>query len=238
MEVQKPRETVKPKPSSSSSRGRGERLARSHRGLTCGNCRARKVNTQFALTLNFLSWGYLPSILKYPDSVCQTRCDGTQPSCKTCDVYHDECRYEKPPPMSQIVAMAKRLQEAEQTIEQLRSALKLQPEITSTGGPATEATVSDSGHQKPSIITLALPPPPFSVSSTLPVALPERRASSIVPSKSPAKESPSEELLSDLSLDENGRVRCHSTSTAPERGCPIMLTSKVDLLLRTDFRCS
>ena len=49
----------------------------------------------------------------------QTRCDGTQPGCKTCEVYQDECRYEKPPPMSQIIAMAKRLQDAEQTIAEL-----------------------------------------------------------------------------------------------------------------------
>ncbi|KAL4811953.1 hypothetical protein BDW67DRAFT_189131 [Aspergillus spinulosporus] len=54
------------------------------------------------------------------------RCDGTQPSCKTCEVYQDECRYEKQPPMSQIVAMAKRLQEAEQTILRLQQALEAQ----------------------------------------------------------------------------------------------------------------
>ncbi|CZR69962.1 related to pathway-specific regulatory protein [Phialocephala subalpina] len=60
---------------------------RQNRTLTCANCRTRK-----------------------------TRCDGSQPGCKTCEVYHDECRYEKPPPMSQIIAMAKRLQEAEEII--------------------------------------------------------------------------------------------------------------------------
>jgi hypothetical protein len=52
----------------------------------------------------------------------QTRCDGTQPGCKTCEVYNDECHYDKLPPMSQIVKMAKKLQEAEQLVAELRAA--------------------------------------------------------------------------------------------------------------------
>ncbi|KAJ6440154.1 fungal specific transcription factor domain-containing protein [Purpureocillium lavendulum] len=50
----------------------------------------------------------------------KVRCEGGQPTCKTCEVYHDECRYDKAPPVSQVVAMAKRLQDAERAIEQLR----------------------------------------------------------------------------------------------------------------------
>ncbi|KAL1847861.1 hypothetical protein VTK73DRAFT_10246 [Phialemonium thermophilum] len=46
---------------SSSPQPRAARGGRAQRGLTCANCRARK-----------------------------TRCDGTQPSCKTCEVYHDQ----------------------------------------------------------------------------------------------------------------------------------------------------
>jgi hypothetical protein len=51
----------------------------------------------------------------------QVRCDGSQPVCKMCELYNDDCRYDKPPPMSQLVAMAKRLQEAEQTVAELRA---------------------------------------------------------------------------------------------------------------------
>lgn len=51
----------------------------------------------------------------------QVKCGGGQPSCKTCEIYNDECRYDKAPPISQVVLMAKRLQEAEKVIENLRA---------------------------------------------------------------------------------------------------------------------
>ncbi|KAJ8613448.1 hypothetical protein MRB53_036933 [Persea americana] len=38
------------------------------------------------------------------------------PGCKTCEVYQDCCQYEKPPAMSQIIAMASRLQELEKEL--------------------------------------------------------------------------------------------------------------------------
>lgn len=56
----------------------------------------------------------------------KSRCDGTQPRCKTCDAHGDECQYEKMPAMSQVLAMATRLQEAEQTINHLKEALETQ----------------------------------------------------------------------------------------------------------------
>ncbi len=60
-----------------------------------------------------------------PDQIALTRlevrCEGGQPTCKTCEVYNDECRYDKSPPMSQVLAMAKRLREAQKTIEELRA---------------------------------------------------------------------------------------------------------------------
>lgn len=37
-----------------------------------------------------------------------------------CELHNDDCRYDKAPPMTQLVAMAKRLQEAEQAIAELR----------------------------------------------------------------------------------------------------------------------
>lgn len=64
------------------------------------------------------------------------RCEGSQPSCKTCEVYHVECRYDKPPPLSQVVAMAKRLQEAELAIERLQ-------EDASTAHPRAETSPSE-----------------------------------------------------------------------------------------------
>jgi hypothetical protein len=54
----------------------------------------------------------------------QTCCDGILPGCKTCEVYNVACSYDRTPPMSQVTGMAKRLQDAEQTIAQLRDALE------------------------------------------------------------------------------------------------------------------
>lgn len=54
-------------------------------------------------------------------SATKIRCEGGQPTCKTCEVYNAECRYDKAPPISQVMALVKRLEEAERTIEELRS---------------------------------------------------------------------------------------------------------------------
>ncbi|KAH7381367.1 fungal-specific transcription factor domain-containing protein [Phaeosphaeria sp. MPI-PUGE-AT-0046c] len=72
-----------------------ERRGRGHRGLTCSNCRTRK-----------------------------TRCDGSQPKCATCATHGDDCHYVKMPAMSQVLAMASKLQEAEETITRLQEALE------------------------------------------------------------------------------------------------------------------
>ncbi|KAI1267803.1 hypothetical protein F5Y18DRAFT_424101 [Xylariaceae sp. FL1019] len=76
----------------STQRGSRSSGKRRLRGLTCANCRARKV-----------------------------RCEGSQPTCKTCEAYHDECHYDKAPPVSQVLALAARLKEAEQVIADLRA---------------------------------------------------------------------------------------------------------------------
>ncbi|KAG4262832.1 hypothetical protein FPRO03_10195 [Fusarium proliferatum] len=59
--------------------------------LTCKNCRARKV-----------------------------RCDGGQPVCGICIAYNESCQYDRPPPMTQIRAMADRIAQLEQTIKDLQ----------------------------------------------------------------------------------------------------------------------
>ncbi|KAF4345145.1 pathway-specific regulatory [Fusarium beomiforme] len=60
--------------------------------LTCSNCRARKV-----------------------------RCDGGQPVCGICIAYNETCQYDRPPPMTQIRAMADKIAQLEQTIKDLQS---------------------------------------------------------------------------------------------------------------------
>ncbi|ENH71392.1 hypothetical protein FOC1_g10007622 [Fusarium oxysporum f. sp. cubense race 1] len=60
--------------------------------LTCKNCRARKV-----------------------------RCDGGQPVCGICIAYNETCQYDRPPPMTQIRAMADKIAQLEQTIKDLQN---------------------------------------------------------------------------------------------------------------------
>jgi hypothetical protein len=112
----------------------------------------------------------------------QTRCDGTQPSCKTCDVYQDECRYERPPPMSQVIGMAQRLQDAEDTIEELKKALDratMQPQISKS---PTSLTMDLTTQREPSLSI----------------------ADAASPSHSQVQVK--NESRSDLSLDERGKV--------------------------------
>jgi hypothetical protein len=49
------------------------------------------------------------------------RCEGGQPSCKTCEIYSDECHYDNPPPISEFLAMAKRFEKAEKELKEMRA---------------------------------------------------------------------------------------------------------------------
>lgn len=55
--------------------------------LTCARCRARKV-----------------------------KCDGSTPECRICLAYGQPCYYDKTPPMSQVVAMAQRIEHLERNL--------------------------------------------------------------------------------------------------------------------------
>ncbi|GAB7345960.1 hypothetical protein MBLNU457_4185t2 [Dothideomycetes sp. NU457] len=72
-------------------RASGARKKRPAFNLTCANCRRRKM-----------------------------RCDSGQPGCLICAAYGDTCTYDKTPPVSQVVAMAKRLHELEEVMNQLK----------------------------------------------------------------------------------------------------------------------
>ncbi|OGM50324.1 hypothetical protein ABOM_001034 [Aspergillus bombycis] len=160
-----------------------DRVNRSKRGLTCANCRVRK-----------------------------TRCDGTQPGCKTCEVYGVECRYEKAPPMSQILAMAKRLQETEQTIAELRVALH----------EAREANLAQ--HTFP--IERHIPNSP-SVDTSFDNAS-HAEASSTTQVASESDTAPESVLLSDLSLDENGKLCYYGPTSAVHAPPPAESTNVND----------
>jgi hypothetical protein len=168
--------------STSISKARNEKQARqSRRSLTCTNCRSRKVETL----------SYPGCFLSHEANSSKTKCDGSQPSCKTCEVYQDDCRYERPPPMSQIIAMSERLQEYEHIIEDLRKRI-------SSPANSRSSPLSD-GEQ------LEIPSAPER--DTHSDYNKDSRARAELEPSTVAVEPTSRALVSDLSVDEHGKVR-------------------------------
>ena len=210
------RSKEKDKDKAKDNKGQG-RVAR--RSLTCTNCRSRKV---CPLMLH-------PRVVV--SSHQQTRCDGTQPACLTCNVYNDQCTYDRMPPMSQVLAMAKQLQDAQDMIRQLQG---LQKEgVAGSGGErvqldARDHQVSGAGSNGESAgvsydtdvgaanavfpaihSSTAEPPMPLSAMTFDPLPLlgqgtsPSRLPFAATSTRSIEMESPA-----DLSIDEHGKV-CH-----------------------------
>ncbi|KAF5693641.1 regulatory protein [Fusarium denticulatum] len=90
--------------------------------LTCNNCRTRKV-----------------------------RCDGGQPVCGICIAYNEACQYDRPPPMTQIRAMADKIAQLEQTIKDLQN-----KDVANTAPCQTSATVLAESALVPTLVK-ALP---------------------------------------------------------------------------------
>ncbi|KAH6954605.1 fungal-specific transcription factor domain-containing protein [Fusarium avenaceum] len=167
------------------------RLSRKYRGLTCANCRAKKV-----------------------------RCEGSQPTCKTCEIYHVECRYDKPPPLSQVVAMAKKLQEAEETIQ------RLQGGESSTQRPEANVPGADTTVQPPTSFTnedlstrMHLPPGPSMERNVFEVS-PTNHQTHSNDSQDPHRPEPvntdatQDALAIDLSVDEHGKICYYGPTSA------------------------
>ncbi|KAH8812417.1 fungal-specific transcription factor domain-containing protein [Xylogone sp. PMI_703] len=158
---------------------RKQRRGKPNRGFTCSNCRSRK-----------------------------TRCDGTQPSCKTCEVYNDQCRYDKPPPMSQINMMAKKLQDAERIIANLQAAIQ----------SGTRSIDHSPDHSRADTQLEASSPRPCESPQ-----LPQGESETLIPTpnsspsyarvKSP-ETGTSGSLISDISLDENGKLCYYGPTSA------------------------
>lgn len=99
--------------------------------------------------------------------------------------------------MSQIVGMAKRLQEAENTIAELKKALE-----EKTQSQSDKSTTPGSEYQSKAVLNN----PDASGGRFLDVDDDRRGAN--FRRRRLSKESSSEVLLNDLSLDETGKVRC------------------------------
>ncbi len=129
--------------------------------------------------------------------------------------------------MSQIIAMAKRLQDAELMVADLRRALEGKGTSSSNGRTAVPLSVS--------------PDSSLDVKVVPEMAGPQRRRASQAIVRSPSREPTSEEMLSDLSLDSNGRVSVPVSSTCiTGLGQSLVvpcLTYTPALLLRADLSC-
>ena len=159
----------------------------------------------------------------------QIRCEGSQPRCRTCEAFGDECRYENVPPMSRILDMARRLQEAEQQIKELRSQPGAKSRSTqspsvcscvvgSSIGPPPTAGPSSATHYASSPTDLAASA--ASTESAIRFAdwanpVPSQGAgTSMHPDAYDSPEASIKELPTDLSLDENGRICYYGPTSA------------------------
>ncbi|KAK9416533.1 putative Zn(2)-C6 fungal-type domain-containing protein [Seiridium unicorne] len=132
-------------------------------------------------------------------ATCRVRCEGTHPVCKTCQAYGNECRWEKVPPMSQVLAMAKRLEEAEETIERLRRSTETRtPAVINRGCVQYNANEARSIQPQPSDTSAPLPwseeDPPLDTTQ--------------------AGGSAPEIVLPDLSLDQDGKICFYGPTSA------------------------
>jgi hypothetical protein len=146
------------------------------------------------------------------------RCGGGLPSCKTCELYNDECRYDKVPPLSRVMALAQRLQEAEETIANLRA----QSSNSSCEDPGSEPSPSPRVANTESDDQVAIR---FSNSSvTTSVLEPHVASATEIPAfqttplsiKEPMTfpRTPKGPLPSDLSMDENGDIQYYGPTSA------------------------
>ncbi|ORX95656.1 fungal-specific transcription factor domain-domain-containing protein, partial [Clohesyomyces aquaticus] len=138
----------------------------------------------------------------------QVRCDGAQPACKMCELYNDDCRYDKPPPMTQLVAMAKRLQEAEQTIAALQSG-------ADSGGDTNNMLAHEDSWASPTRLSSHNQPTSSNMHPSLSVSV---NASSLPPQDESWNEgSISSARLSHspgLTVDEQGNARYYGPTSA------------------------
>lgn len=109
---------------------------------------------------------------------CRTkkiRCDGGQPACGICNAYNEDCIYDKPPPMTQVLAMAERIKELEQTLKDLREGSSNQRDSAgrTTYTAVNAATTSAQIHEpepetvNPSAAVAATIPPPANTDKDL-----------------------------------------------------------------------
>ena len=152
----------------------------------------------------------------------EVRCEGGQPSCKTCEVYHDKCRYEKAPSIAQAIEMARRLQETEDALAELRAQgfsspmeVRNSPSLTLPQPPPARSTTSEEpriSRGGPSAEAAKGAAQVMATSSAPPVVHADSVPTDV--SASTCGRNPPETMPADLSLDENGEIRYYGPTSA------------------------
>lgn len=174
----------------------------------------------------------------------QVRCEGSQPTCKTCEVYHDDCRYDKAPPMSQVLAMAKRLQDAERTINELRRESTPTSQAAEISLPVDSSPVRSPVERSPPAagpnLAEDVPESNVEVHPRNPVtsSVQNFRENNTVLSSEPVQThltisiQPEDQVTTDLSVDEHGKICYYGPTSAvhnpPELTTPASLSSTCD----------
>ncbi|KAF2159608.1 hypothetical protein M409DRAFT_29927 [Zasmidium cellare ATCC 36951] len=74
-----------------------------------------------------------------------------EPECRICLAYGERCHYDKPPPMSQVLAMAHKIEELERALTAAKEAPQQQPQQAVTYSTAqVKSGMSDQQHTNPS----------------------------------------------------------------------------------------
>lgn len=131
------------------------------------------------------------------------KCDSGQPGCLICAAYGDACQYDKAPPVSQVVTMAKRLKQYEDAISQLQNVEddEVQQILDGIDGARRDSIDGTSPYQ-----------PSEAGSSQEATAV--LRQSDIVSQPGRAYGEVASSIQSDLSISSDGQLRYYGSTSA------------------------
>jgi hypothetical protein len=149
-----------------------------------------------------------------------------------CELYSDDCQYDKPPPMSQLIAMARRLQEADQTIAELQSGgVREQSRNTTPIGDALPQDMPQLSPQQPQRLMNNEPSPSASMLGPAPSSV--DRAWGETPGVSLQNgRTPKQSSGTELTIDEHGNTHYYGPTSAVREPSPRRGPSSPDLLRR------
>jgi hypothetical protein len=146
-----------------------------------------------------------------------------------CELHNNDCRYDKPPPMSQLISMANRLQEAEQALAEMQGGFERAPEPLNLSHADAKSPTTDPGQlspaSQPEISRASIAPAPSSLDQLLSAKRPSSDPmwNEEQPATSYIGDSTSRETTTtELTVDEYGSVRYYGPTSAVHEPSPAM----------------